>query len=58
MSTYLSPLKIGLSAAYTCLKVWFDPAMSGSPYESQPQKREKSRSQKYPFFIKKLSIRI
>lgn len=58
MNTALSPLQKGLSMAFLRLQDWFDPAMAGSPYETfQPKKDKKSKHQ-YPFFSKRLSIRI
>jgi hypothetical protein len=58
MNTALSPLQKGLSMAFLRLQVWFDPAQAGSPYETfQPKKNKKSKRQ-YPFFTKRLSIRM
>lgn len=58
MNTALSPLQKGLSVAFSRLQVWFDPAQTGSPYETfQPKKDKKSKGQ-YPFFSKRLSIRM
>jgi len=39
------------------LKVWFDPAMEGSPYEVQPPKRQFQRPQKSVFFGKKMVLK-
>lgn len=58
MNIYLSPIQSSLSVAFTRLKIWFDPAQDGSPYElSQPHTPERMKK-RYPFFSKKLSMRI
>lgn len=36
MNTSFSPLKNAFSVAVLRLKVWFDPAQEGNPYESSP----------------------
>ena len=58
MSTSLLPLQKGLVSAFSRLQVWFDPAQSGSPYETFQTKHKKNRKHQYSFFSKRLSIRI
>jgi len=58
MNTLSSPLQKGLSLAFSCLQIWFDPAQAGSPYESLQPKRDKKTKKLEPFFTKRLSIRI
>lgn len=58
MNTALSPLQRGLSVAFSRLQVWFDPAQSGSPYETFQPKKERKTKRQYPFFTKRLSIRM
>lgn len=56
MKAYLSPVQSCLVIAFSRLKMWFDPAQTGSPYElSQPNNRE-SKKKRYPLFTKKLSM--
>lgn len=58
MNIYLSPIQSSLSMAFLRLKIWFDPAHDGSPYElNMPQKTERMKK-RYPFFSKKLSMRM
>lgn len=58
MKTHLSPIHSSLSMAFLRLKMWFDPAQDGSPYElNMPQKSERMKK-RYPFFSKKLSMRM
>jgi len=58
MSTLLSPLQKNLSMAFLRLQVWFDPAMTGSPYETTPPKKGKNDKQRYTFITKRLSVRV
>jgi len=58
MSTPLVPLQKSLSAAFLCLQIWFDPAQTGSPYETPQPKKNKKMKRQYPFFTKRLSIRM
>lgn len=58
MNTSLSPLQKGFSLAFSCLQVWFDPAQTGSPYESLQPRKDKKAKKLEPFFTKRLSIRI
>ena len=58
MSTLYSSLQKNLSTAFLRLQVWFDPAMTGSPYETPPLKRGKNGKRLEPFFSKRLSIRV
>jgi len=58
MSTSFFMLQKGFNAAFSRLQVWFDPAQTGSPYESTSPRRSKKNKQQYPFFSKRLSIRM
>ena len=58
MSIPFSPLQKGLSLAFSRLQIWFDPAQTGSPYETPQSKGNKRRRRLEPFFSKKLSIRV
>lgn len=58
MNTALSPLQRGLSVAFSRLQVWFDPAQTGSPYETLQPKKDRKTKRQYPFFSKRLSIRM
>lgn len=58
MNIHLFPIQSSLSVAFTRLKIWFDPAQDGSPYElSKPYTSERMKK-RYPFFSKKLSMRM
>ena len=58
MNTAFFHLQNSLSRAYFGLQVWFDPAQTGSPYETFQPKRNSKTKKQYPFFTKKLSIRM
>ncbi|MFH0773040.1 MAG: hypothetical protein V1922_01900 [bacterium] len=58
MSTLLFPIQKGLSMAFLRLQVWFDPAQTGTPYETFPPKQNGKVKRNYPFFSKRLSIRV
>ncbi len=58
MHTSLSHLQTGLITAFSRLQVWFDPAQTGSPYETFQPKNSRKSKQQYPFFSKRLSIRV
>lgn len=50
--------KIMALEAFERLKMWFDPAMDGSPYEvSMPQNKQRGKK-RYPFVPRKLSMRM
>ena len=58
MSTHVFPLQKTLSMAFSRLQIWFDPAQTGSPYESLQPKKDKKAKKLEPFFTKRLSVRI
>ena len=58
MSTTHFSLQKGLSVAFSRLQVWFDPAQVGSPYETTTPKRSAKNKGQFPFFSKRLSIRM
>jgi len=58
MKYIIDETKKGSILAYECLKLWFDPAREGSPYELGASPHKKNGQKKYQFFHKKLSIRI
>jgi hypothetical protein len=58
MNIPFSPVKNGLVMAFSRLQMWFDPAQVGSPYETLQPKKTKSGKKHYPFFSKRLSIRM
>lgn len=48
--------KIGALLAFERLKIWFDPATTGSPYESEAPKSRPKIQKRYPFMPRKLSM--
>jgi len=58
MNTSFFSLQKGFNMAFLRLQVWFDPAQTGSPYETSTPRTSKKHKQKYPFFSKRLSIRM
>lgn len=58
MSTHAFPLQKILSMAYLSLQTWFDPAQTGSPYETHQTNRGGKVKRHHPFFSKRLSIRV
>ena len=58
MSTSLFLLQKSFSAAFSRLQTWFDPAMTGSPYETLQSKKDRNSKHQSPYFSKRLSIRI
>lgn len=50
--------KAGALMAFERLKIWFDPAIAGSPYESGTLKKRIPIQKRYPFMPKKLSMRM
>jgi len=58
MNTLVFPLQKGLSVAFLRLQMWFDPAQTGSPYETAQPKRDRKMKRIYPFFSKRLTIRV
>jgi len=44
--------------AFERLKMWFDPAMDGSPYEIVPPQNKQRSKKRYPFIPRKLSMRM
>lgn len=51
-------IKIGGIMAYTRLREWFDPAFSGTPYETQLHDNSPVVQNRVPFYSKRLSIRM
>jgi hypothetical protein len=51
-------VKNSVSAAFSRLQVWFDPAQTGSPYETLTPRKTSTNKKQYPFFTKRLSIRM
>lgn len=58
MSTPLVSLEKGLNMAFSRLKVWFDPAQTGSPYETSHLSKNGKKGRQYGVFAKRLSMRI
>ncbi len=58
MKTGMFDTKMMVLGAYERLKIWFDPAMSGSPYELSTAQNRKKNGKRFPFVPRKLSIRI
>lgn len=54
----LSASKIGALLAFERLKIWFDPAVTGSPYESEGPRNKPQTQKRYPFVPRKLSMRM
>lgn len=44
--------------AFSRLQVWFDPAQTGSPYETYHPRRDRKVGRQYGLISKKLSIRV
>lgn len=44
--------------AFERLKIWFDPAITGSPYESEAPRNRPRTQKRYPFMPRKLSMRM
>lgn len=58
MKIALNGTKTVALVAFERLKMWFDPAMDGSPYEmSTPQSKQRCKK-RYPFIPRKLSMRM
>ena len=49
-------LKTSGIMAYTRLREWFDPAFSGTPYETQSKHNRPVGHTRMPFYSKRLSI--
>lgn len=58
MSTHVFPLQKTLSMAFSRLQIWFDPAQTGSPYETPLTNRSEKVKRHHSFFSKRLSIRV
>lgn len=50
--------KTGALLAFERLKMWFDPAVVGSPYESEAPQNRHHTQKRYPFMTRKLSMRM
>ena len=48
--------KAGALMAFERLKMWFDPAITGSPYESEAPRNRTKIQKRYPFMPRKLSM--
>jgi len=51
------PLRV-LITALSCLQILFDPAQTGSPYETTSVKTNKRSKHQSPYISKRLSIRM
>lgn len=56
MNNQMFSVQKGFFMAFSRLQDWFDPAQSGSPYETPQPKKTRKTKQTFPFFSKRLSI--
>jgi len=58
MKTGMFGTKTMVLEAYERLKIWFDPAMNGSPYELLSAQNKQKNKKRFPFIPRKLSMRV